>query len=279
MKNAYVDQPLPPYAHSQYAGSRHYFRGPSKDLSDPYIAVLAGSVNFGRSVKYPYNERVETPTDMTGVYLAIPQSGPDASLADESVMAIIRGAVRCVIELGCIQNCANTFYKTYPRQNDRFIALTPEMLALYPDVDFTNIYRTRYLPQTTYQKDSDGFTEVKQTLISTWQEKRAPLLKLIGSVFILLWHLKLMNVELVSGAMFFTQTQINVLNNSSQAVVRIRWIPHDWQKGPAINAIHKLSWIIWMTWVGFHSFFLQKLTTVLNFRSSVLISDQTQIEI
>ena len=85
---------------------------------------------------------------MTGVTLAIPQSGPDAFLANESVMAIARGAVTCVIELGGTQNCANTFYKSHSHRNDRFIAPKPELLALYPDVDFPNIHFTRHLRQT-----------------------------------------------------------------------------------------------------------------------------------
>ena len=85
---------------------------------------------------------------MSSVTLAIPQSGPDAFLTNESVMAIARGAVTFVIELGGIQNCANTIFKTHPHRNDRFIALKPELLARYPDVDFPNIHFMRHLRQT-----------------------------------------------------------------------------------------------------------------------------------
>ena len=127
MKIAYIDQTLPLYTQCQYAGSRHYLRAPSEGSSDPYIAVLAGSLSFGKPVKIPYTEGIETLIGMTGFTLAIPQSGPDAFLANESVMAIARGAVKCVIELGGIQNCANTFYKSHPHRNDRFIAPKPEL--------------------------------------------------------------------------------------------------------------------------------------------------------
>ena len=51
MKIAYIDQTLPLYTQCQYAGSRHYLRAPSTDSSDPYIAVLAGSLNFGKPFK------------------------------------------------------------------------------------------------------------------------------------------------------------------------------------------------------------------------------------
>ena len=73
MKIAYIDQTLPLYTQCHYAGSRHYLRAPSMDPSDPYIAVLAGSLSFGKPFKTPYIEGIETLIGMSGVSLAIPQ--------------------------------------------------------------------------------------------------------------------------------------------------------------------------------------------------------------
>ena len=115
MKIAFIDQTPSPYILCQYSGSQHFFRGPAKALSAPYVAILAGSLSFGKEVKKTYTEGIETLTGMAGVNLAIPQSGPDAYLADESILNIARGAVTCVIELGGVQNCSNAFYKTHPR--------------------------------------------------------------------------------------------------------------------------------------------------------------------
>jgi hypothetical protein len=91
-------------------------------LMSPFWADL---LVLGKRSKKTYTEGIETLTGMAGVNLAIPQSGPDAYLADESILNIARGAVACVIELGGVQNCSNAFYKTHPRRNDRFIAPTP----------------------------------------------------------------------------------------------------------------------------------------------------------
>ena len=97
MKIAFIDQTPSPYTLCQYSGSRHFFRGPAKALSAPYVAILGGSLSFGKEVKKTYTEGIETLTGMAGVNLAIPQSGPDAYLADESILNIARGAVACVI--------------------------------------------------------------------------------------------------------------------------------------------------------------------------------------
>ena len=51
MKIACIDQTLPLYTQCQYVGSRHYLRAPSEDSSDPYIAVLAGSLSFAKLFK------------------------------------------------------------------------------------------------------------------------------------------------------------------------------------------------------------------------------------
>ncbi|MFZ9020991.1 MAG: DUF6473 family protein [Paracoccaceae bacterium] len=97
MKIVFIDQTPSPYTLCQYSGSRHFFRGQAKALSAPYVAILGGSLSFGKEVKKTYTEGIETLTGMAGVNLAIPQSGPDAYLADESILNIAWGAVACVI--------------------------------------------------------------------------------------------------------------------------------------------------------------------------------------
>ena len=119
--------------------------------------------------------------------LAIPQSDPDAYLAENSILNIARGAVACVIELGGVQNCSNAFYRTHPRRNDRFIAPTPALLALYPDVDFTNIHFTRHLLKTLFHTDADRFADVKRTLTDNWREKIEQLINHVQVPSILIW--------------------------------------------------------------------------------------------
>ena len=91
MKIAFIDQTPSPYNLCQYSGSRHFFRGPVKALSAPYVAILGGSLSFGKEVKKTYTEGIETLNGMAGVNLAIPKSDPDAYLVDERVVNIARG--------------------------------------------------------------------------------------------------------------------------------------------------------------------------------------------
>ena len=225
MKIAFIDQTPSPYTLCQYSGSRHFFRGPAKALSAPYVAILGGSLSFGKEVKKTYTEGIETLTGMAGVNLAIPQSGPDAYLAEKSILNIARGAVACVIELGGVQNCSNAFYKTHPRRNDRFIAPTPALVALYPDVDFTNIHFTRHLLKTLFLTDADRFADVKRTLTDNWLEKIEQLINHVQVPSILIWPQASDALDLNSDAMFITQPEIDILSGFSHKVVRIQSDP------------------------------------------------------
>lgn len=225
MKIVFIDQTPSPYTLCQYSGSRHFFRGPAKALSAPYVAILGGSLSFGKEVKKTYTEGIETLTGMAGVNLAIPQSGPDAYLAEKSILNIARGAVACVIELGGVQNCSNAFYRTHPRRNDQFIAPTPALVALYPDVDFTNIHFTRHLLKTLFLTDADRFADVKRTLTDNWLEKIEQLINHVQVPSILIWPQASDALDLNSDAMFITQPEIDILSGFSHKVVRIQSDP------------------------------------------------------
>ena len=91
MKIVFIDQTPSPYTLCRYAGSRHFFRGPAKTLSAPYVAIFRGSLSFAKEVKKTYTEVIETLTRMAVVNLSILQSGLDAYLADKSILNIARG--------------------------------------------------------------------------------------------------------------------------------------------------------------------------------------------
>jgi len=124
-----------------------------------------------------------------------------------------------------VQNCSNAFYKTHPRRNDRFIAPTPALVVLYPDVDFTNIHFTRHLLKTLFLTDADRFADVKRTLTDNWLEKIEQLINHVQVPSILIWPQASDALDLNSDAMFITQPEIDILSGFSHKVVRIQSDP------------------------------------------------------
>ncbi|MCX7286420.1 MAG: DUF6473 family protein, partial [Rhodobacterales bacterium] len=64
------------YSPCCYGQSRSVFRGPSRDLSGDYVAILGGSPTFGKYVALPYPDLVERATGCPVVNLGVQHGGP-----------------------------------------------------------------------------------------------------------------------------------------------------------------------------------------------------------
>lgn len=177
----------PDYVSCQYGTSKLMFRGPQRNLSGRYIAVIGGTETYGKFVSRPYPEYVETALGMTVVNLGIANAGPEILLADEAVTRIAGGAGTVVVQLVGAQNQSNTFYTVHPRRNDRVLGVTPAMRALFPEVDFTEFHFTRHLLQSLYAAGQDRFDLIVTELQTRWVERTLALIKRPGPGVVLLW--------------------------------------------------------------------------------------------
>jgi hypothetical protein len=82
---------------------------------------------------------------------------------------------------------SNPFYTVHSRRNDRFLAATPALRALYPEVDFTEIHFTRHLLQVLACADTARFAEVVEALRQTWLMQMRALLSRLPAQRLLLW--------------------------------------------------------------------------------------------
>ena len=170
-----------------YGLSKLQFRGPMRPTQDPYIAMLGGSETFAKFVAKPYPDLIETAIGEVCLNLGIQAAGPDAFLRDTAIHSMCHDAAAVVIQVVGAANLTNAFYKVHPRRNDRFIAPTARLTALYPEVDFADIAFTGHLVERLRSVDPVRFDQVRLQLQETWVTRMTAMVTQIKAPVVLLW--------------------------------------------------------------------------------------------
>ena len=175
------------YFPCRYGASKAVFRGPGRDLSRPYVAMLGGSATFGKYVDRPFPALVEQALGQPVANLGGMNAGPDFYLTDPATLDIAAGARVAVVQVTGAEALSNPFYTVHSRRNDRFLAATPTLRRLFPQVDFTEIHFTRHLLQVLQGNDAVTFAKVVQGLQQNWLVKMRQLLAALPARRVLLW--------------------------------------------------------------------------------------------
>lgn len=175
------------YAPCSYGTSRLVFRGPPRALDRPYVAVIGGTESFGKFIPRPWPMLVEDANGVPVVNLSCVNVGADAYLSDPGVLEVARGARAVVVQVTGAVNLSNTYYAVHPRRNDRFVRALPPLVALYPEVDFTNVHFTRHLMLTLRRVSQGRFARVCAALRETWIERTVRLMDSLPMPRMLLW--------------------------------------------------------------------------------------------
>ena len=187
MVNLIEGTEVPGFVTCRYGASRAVFRGPAQDLSRPYIAFLGGAVTLGKGLAHPFAELVERALGLPAVNLGASGAGPDFYLADRGVLEVAARARLAVVQLPGADALSNPFYSVHRRRNDRFLATTPALRALFPEVDFSDIHFTGHLLRTLSQTDDQRFAVVRNALRATWLSRMELLLDHLPPQRLLLW--------------------------------------------------------------------------------------------
>lgn len=175
------------YAPCQYGASRLVFRGPKRATDGPYMACLGGSATYGRFVRAPFADQVETMVGMPCVNFGVRNAGVDLFLNEPVLLDVAFSASVKVMQVIGAQNMSNRFYTVHPRRNDRFLQASPRLQRLYPQVDFTEFHFTRHMLSHLYRLSDTVFQEVVQELQTAWVARMKLLLGALGENTILLW--------------------------------------------------------------------------------------------
>ncbi len=175
------------YLPCRYGTSRSAFRGPACDLAGDYAVTLGGSSTFGKYVAVPYPARLEQALGRPVANLGALNAGPDFYLSDPAILAVIAAARVAVVQITGAQTMTNAFYTVHGRRNDRFVAATPALRALYPEVEFTDIHFTCHLLHVLRDAGPDRFATVIAALKENWLRRMQALLHGLPARRVLLW--------------------------------------------------------------------------------------------
>jgi hypothetical protein len=175
------------YMPCRYGRSRLLFRGPRRDLSGRYVAVLGGITTYGRYVPRPFPALVEAGLGRTVVNLGCPNAGPDAWLGDPSVMEVVGRAAAVVVQVPGAADLTNRLYSVHPRRNDRFLRAAPLLQTIYRGVDFTDFSFTRHLLHALFEAGPERFGIVAEELRAAWMARMGALLERVPGRKVLLW--------------------------------------------------------------------------------------------
>ncbi|WP_225026458.1 DUF6473 family protein [Xinfangfangia pollutisoli] len=170
-----------------YGRSRLTYRGPRRDLSGEYLAVLGGTETYGRFVMAPYAALVEERLGIPVANLGCQNAGPDVYLCDRGAMEVAAGARVAVLQVMGAQNLTNRYYTVHPRRNDRFVAATPLLRSMYREVDFTEFHFTRHLISALWALGEERFAPIRAELKLLWVERMIAILARLPKRSILFW--------------------------------------------------------------------------------------------
>ena len=175
------------YFPCRYGQSRLIFRGPWRVPRAVHAVALGGALTYGRFVADPWPQRLEQATGCRVLNLGVPHAGPDAWLNEPELMRLAQAAEYRLVQLPGAVNLSNRFYTVHPRRNDRFLAASPALQRLYPDVDFTDFTFTRRMIRVLAAQGPDRFAEVAQVLAQAWLDRMGALLSELRGQVVLFW--------------------------------------------------------------------------------------------
>lgn len=175
------------YFPCQYGTSRILFRGPRRDISSAYLAMIGGTETYGKYVADPFAALVERSVGVPVVNLGCVNAGPDVFLNEPTVTEIAAGASATVVQILGAQNLSNRYYTVHPRRNDRFLGATPQLRSIFRDVDFTEFHFTRHMLKGLQATSADRFEVVAEELRAAWVARMKLLLGRLSGRSVLLW--------------------------------------------------------------------------------------------
>lgn len=202
------------------------FRGPRKNLDDPYVAFLGGSETYGKHVQPPFVAMLDDEIDRNCINLGVVSAGLDAFVHDPDVLAIARNADQVVVQILGAANLSNQFYRVHPRRNDRFLAASTLLATIYRDVDFTDFHFIKHMLGTLQKISPRRFETVREEIQQAWLSRMRLLIQTINNDVVLLWLQYQDDADpLGAEPLAITGTMVDQLRPIVQDVVEIQVVP------------------------------------------------------
>lgn len=175
------------YLPCRYGTSKLLFRGPKRNLDEPYIAFLGGTETYGKFIAEPFPALVEKAVGTPCVNFGQINAGVDAFSTDPFVLSATEGADITVVQVLGAQNMTNRFYGVHPRRNDRFVEASNLLRTIYREVDFMDFNYNKHLLQSLLDVSAERFEAVRNELQEAWLARTKLMLRQIRGKSLLLW--------------------------------------------------------------------------------------------
>lgn len=177
----------PVYKLIRLGGSPLAFRAQPEVEGRADCAVLGSDMSFGRFVTSPWPQELAQAAGISLRNLAVPQTGPEAWLADDVLMGLAVRARMQLVELPGCQRLSNRYYQVHPRRNDRVVQISASLQALYPELDFADYIFVGHLLRSLKSTCCDRFQRVAAALRQAWLDRMGALLGDLPGPVVLLW--------------------------------------------------------------------------------------------
>ncbi|MFD2172790.1 DUF6473 family protein [Rhodobacter lacus] len=175
------------YFPCRYGKSKLLFRGPRRDLSQPFVGAFGGTETYGKFIADPWPALLEERLRLPVVNFGYVNAGIDVFYSEPQLPEITKASKLSVIQLLGAPNMSNRFYAVHPRRNDRFLRASNMMRAIFDDVDFTEFNFTRHMLTTLKERAPDRFDTVVSELRTAWVARMRGLLERVEGPKLLLW--------------------------------------------------------------------------------------------
>ncbi|WP_135450798.1 DUF6473 family protein [Tabrizicola caldifontis] len=156
------------------------------DPSRPFIALLGGLQLAGEDPAQSFAELIGSAAGLKTVNLAAPHAGPDYYLSNPALLETAARAVLVVILLPWPGALTTPYYRVHSRRNDRVVATTPALRALFPEVELAEIHYVRHLHQVLERMDAGRHAQVARSVHNTWLLRMGEMLDRLTAPRILL---------------------------------------------------------------------------------------------
>ena len=150
------------------------------------MACVGADETFGRFVDRPFAAILEERLDRRCLNLGSLFCGLDTLCADTGLFSLISGAELCILQTPSVLGQTNHFYRVHPRRNDRVLAPTQDLIALYPEVDFADVHYVCHLVSLLQNQNDARFEFVAEELRRNWVVKIRDLLGKLKTPVLLL---------------------------------------------------------------------------------------------
>jgi hypothetical protein len=171
----------------RHGASRLVFRGPRMRFDGAFNLALGDAATFGRFIERPWPGQVDAATGMAMANLGAQHAGVEALTLDPEIGGLMGRAQAVVIQITGAHLVSNAYYRLHPRRNDRFIAATPKLVELFPEVDYTDFSFTRHLLATLRATDAGRYARVVTELRASWTDRMRALIAQCAGPCLALW--------------------------------------------------------------------------------------------